>query len=183
MIHTRQDLREYLSYEKDIYTSETKKDRILDIATHMPNRLKRKYVYLLRKTEFYYNNRKNPFYGVMYLITRNRKNRLGEKLGVEIFENSFDKGLTIYHTGNIVINGDAKIGKNCRLHGSNCIGNNGKDFEAPVIGDNVSLGVGAKVIGGITIADNIKIGAGAVVLYSFEEPGITIGGIPARKLK
>ena len=30
---------------------------------------------------------------------------------------------------------------------------------------------------------NIKIGAGAVVVTSFTEPGITIGGVPARKLK
>ena len=35
----------------------------------------------------------------------------------------------------------------------------------------------------VSIADNIKIAAGAVVVNSFLEPGITIGGIPARKLK
>ena len=35
----------------------------------------------------------------------------------------------------------------------------------------------------VTIADNIKIAAGAVVVNSFTEPGITIGGIPARRLK
>ena len=45
------------------------------------------------------------------------------------------------------------------------------------------MGAGAKVIGNVTIADNIKIGAGAVVVTSFIEPGITIGGVPARKLK
>lgn len=53
----------------------------------------------------------------------------------------------------------------------------------PVIGNNVMMGAGAKVIGNVTIADNIKIAAGAVVVNSFKEPGITIGGIPARRLK
>jgi serine O-acetyltransferase len=75
------------------------------------------------------------------------------------------------------------IGKNLHLHGSNCIGNDGKTNACPVIGDNVSLGVGAKVLGNVTIANHIKIGAGAVVLHSFLEEGITVGGVPARKLK
>ena len=57
------------------------------------------------------------------------------------------------------------------------------DLRCPVIGNNVMMGAGAKVIGNVTIADNIKIGAGAVVASSFTEPGITIGGVPARKLK
>ena len=48
--------------------------------------------------------------------------------------------------------------------------NSGKASEsgtAPIIGDNVDIGVGATIIGNITIADNIKIGAGAVVTKSF----------------
>ncbi len=45
------------------------------------------------------------------------------------------------------------------------------------------LGVGAKVIGNVTIADDVKIAAGAVVVTSFTEKGIIIGGVPARKLK
>ncbi len=91
--------------------------------------------------------------------------------------------MQIHHSGNIVVNGKSRIGKNCQLHGSNCIGNDGKTLDAPVIGNNVEVGVGAKIIGGIRIADNIKIGAGAIVVTSFTEPGITIGGVPARRLK
>lgn len=45
------------------------------------------------------------------------------------------------------------------------------------------LGAGAKIIGNVTIADNIKIAAGAVVVCSFFEPGITIAGVPAKKVK
>ena len=108
---------------------------------------------------------------------------MGQRLGIEIFENTFDAGLNIFHAGDIVINGNSVIGKNCRLHGNNCIGNNGFDDASPILGDNVRLGVGAKIIGNVKIADNVIIAAGAVVLNSFEEEGITIGGIPAKKIK
>ena len=43
--------------------------------------------------------------------------------------------------------------------------------------------MGAKIIGGVKIASNITVAAGAVVVNSFDEEGITIGGIPARKIK
>lgn len=85
----------------------------------------------------------------------------------------------IYHTNGIVVNGDARIGKNCKLHGSNVIGNMGTDLGVPTIGDNVRLGAGAKVLGNVRIADNVKIGAGAVVLHDCLEEGALLIGIPA----
>ena len=55
--------------------------------------------------------------------------------------------------------------------------------SCPVLGKNVELGIGAKVIGGITLADGIRIGANAVVTKSFLEANITIAGVPAVKVK
>jgi len=140
-----------------------------------------KYQRLLRQDE-YFSNSNNLFFTILHVIIRRRRNRLGVRLGFTIPTNVFGKGLLIWHYGNIVINGNAKIGDNCILHGDNCIGNNGTMSNAPVIGNNVDIGVGAKILGDITIADNIKIGAGAVVVNSFLEEGITIVGMPARKL-
>ena len=77
----------------------------------------------------------------------------------------------------------SKIGKNCKLHGSNCIGNDGKSLAAPVIGDNVRLGVGAKVIGDVHIADDVIIAAGAVVIDSCDIKGATLAGVPAKVVK
>lgn len=148
-----------------------------------------RFIKLLRKCEYYRekaNKSINPIWKGLYWISRTRKNRLGVFIGVEIPENVFDEGLIIHHNGNIVVNGSAKVGKNCQLHGDNCIGNVGKEnslTDCPRIGNNVEIGVGAKVIGGITLADNIKIGANAVVTQSFYEDGITLVGIPARKLE
>ena len=103
------------------------------------------------------------------------KNRLGKKVNLDIGENVFAPGLFIAHT-NIIV-GSAKVGNNCKLHGQNCIG------SGAVIGNNCELWVGAKVFGPSRLANNITVAAGAVVISSFDEEGITVGGVPARKIK
>ena len=149
-----------------------------------PSRMIYSFLLLSRKTDFYFQSKNAGGFvnTILYLYYVSKKNRLGEKLGLEIETTNIKPGLLIYHY-NIVINGNSQLGKNCHLHGNNCIGNDGKSNECPVIGDNVSLGVGAVVIGNVIIANNIKIAAGAVVVNSFLEEGITIGGIPAKKIK
>ena len=53
---------------------------------------------------------------------------------------------------------------------------------AATIGDNVFIGTGAKIIGDITIANDVAIGAGAVVTKDILEAGITVAGVPAKKV-
>ncbi len=184
MIKTRNDLNAYLQVERGKYIPVKFSGRLISFFCYNKEIPIWRYQQLLRKTEFHYNNKERSiWHSINYLIYRRKKNKVGTKLGIEIWENSFAEGLQIHHSGNIVVNGKSRIGKNCQLHGSNCIGNDGKTLDAPVIGNNVEVGVGAKIIGGIRIADNIKIGAGAIVVTSFTEPGITIGGVPARRLK
>ncbi len=135
-----------------------------------------KYTRLLRYTEYYFERKKrSPLFYLPYIFYKGRKNRLGRRMGIDMGEGAFDRGLYIAHTGIIV--GSAKIGKNCKLHGQNCIG------SGAVIGDDCELWVGARVFGPAHLADGITVAAGAVVVDSFEEKGITIGGVPARKLK
>lgn len=141
---------------------------------------------LARLTDYHdyvYHTTGSKLHLLLYLWYIRKRNLLGNKLGLEISTELIGKGLIVYHFNN-VINSGAVIGENLHLHGGNVIGNNGADdLRCPVIGNNVMIGAGAKIIGNVTIADNIKIGAGAVVVSSFTEPGITIGGVPARKLK
>lgn len=143
---------------------------------------------LSRISDFYHKRIKKTFgmeklfAKLFYAFYMRRKQKLGEKLGLEIGTENIGSGFVVFHYNNVV-NANTVIGKNCHLHGTNVIGNNGITTDAPVIGDNVMVGAGAKVIGPVIIADNIKIAAGAVVVTSFTEPGITIGGVPARKLK
>lgn len=70
-------------------------------------------------------------------------------------------GFCLIHGYGTVINGSSKIGCNCTvLQGVTIGGRNG----TPTIGDNVYIGAGAIIIGGITVGDNVKIGAGATVV-------------------
>lgn len=62
----------------------------------------------------------------------------------------------------IFISHNAKIGKNCEIFQHVVIGQ-GKG-GAPIIGNNVIIGAGAKLIGNIRIGNNVKIGAGCIVV-------------------
>lgn len=138
-----------------------------------------RYIKYLRKQEYYQNH--IGFLGnIISLFYGRRKNSLGNKLGFYIPAFTLAPGVEIYHHGSVIINGNAKIGEGCKLHGMNCIGNNGITEAAPVLGKNVDVGVGVKIIGDVTLADDIKIGANAVVTKSFLEKGCTLVGIPAR---
>lgn len=103
-------------------------------------------------------------------------------LGFSIPLNVFGPGLCIAHRGTIVINKNARVGENCRIHACTNIGSNRDDVSAPQIGNNVYIGPGAKIFGDVVIADNIAIGANSVVNKSFYEKGISIAGIPAKKI-
>ena len=63
------------------------------------------------------------------------------------------------------------------------IGTNGGSSIAPIIGNNVYIGPGAVIYGGIEIADNCYIGANAVVNKSFLEQNSVIAGVPAKVIK
>ena len=182
-IQTKDQLKRILKLEKDIYLEKGwGMAKLMKIVTKDVSLSIYQYVCLLRKTE-YHHNQKGLGHKLLYAWYRRRKNKLGTKLGFEIWDNTFEEGLTIYHAGDIVVNGLAHVGKNCKLHGMNCIGNNGKTAAAPTIGNDVRLGVGAKVIGGVHLADRITVAAGAVVVDSCDIEGAILAGIPARVVK
>lgn len=122
------------------------------------------------------------FNKVMEFIYSRRKNKLGNTLGFYINLNTLGAGTIIYHHGLIIINSDAVVGCGCKLHGNNCIGNDGVSLKAPHIGNNVEIGFGASIIGDVTIADDVKIGAGAVVVKSCLKKGACLVGVPAKEV-
>ena len=78
----------------------------------------------------------------------------------------------------VVIHERAVIGDNCTIQTNVVIGGRGTE-EVPVIGDNVLIGTGAKILGGVHIGNNAIVGAGAVVLKDVPENCIAVG-IPAK---
>ena len=93
-------------------------------------------------------------------------------------------GFFIDHGMGVVIGETTEIGENVLLFQGVTLGGTGKEHgkRHPTIGNNVVIGVGAKVLGSITIGDNSVVGAGAVVLHSVP-PDCTAVGVPARVVK
>lgn len=89
-------------------------------------------------------------------------------------------GLFIQHGFSTMVSAES-IGENCWINQQVTIGYNGHG-KAPVIGNNVMITCGAKVLGEITVGDNAIIGANAVVIRDVE-PNAVMGGVPARRLK
>ena len=101
--------------------------------------------------------------------------------GIELpCEAQVGRNFVIDHFGGIIISGHAKFGDNCRIRNGVVVGlKNVDNPTAPIIGNNVDIGAGAKLLGNIRIGDNVTIGANAVVLSDVPDNSIAIG-IPAR---
>ena len=192
MITTKDQLKEVTTYEENMYCKYMFPTRRRQFMAHIkaePVYLIMKWQRLSRFTDYYYSESHKPgaslYSKLAYLYYISKRNRWTRKLGLEIGTENIGKGLLIYHSaGGIVVNGSSVIGKNCHLHGNNCIGNSGpEDNLCPVIGDDVMLGVGAKVIGNVCVANKVKIAAGAVVVKDVLEEGCTVAGVPAKIVK
>ena len=100
--------------------------------------------------------------------------------GIELpCEVQLGRNFVIDHSGGIVISGYARFGDNCRIRNGVVVGLSRVDEPcAPVIGNNVDIGAGAKLLGAITIGDNVLIGANAVVVRDVPADSIAVG-VPA----
>jgi serine O-acetyltransferase len=100
--------------------------------------------------------------------------------GIELpCEVEIGRHFIIDHFGGIVVSGYAKFGDNCRIRNGVVVGlKNMEEPGAPVIGNNVDIGAGAKVPGKIRIGNNVLIGANAVVITEVPHNTIAVG-VPA----
>lgn len=175
MIKSKEEYKYYLYCDKMALNKKQKFPRVIGDEIWQFQRL-------MRKAEYYKNCHKSII-GKIYsywLQYKYHKKRI--KLGFSIPLNVFGPGLSIAHYGTIVVNGNAKVGKNCRIQESTTIGATNGLLKAPVLGDNIFIGSGARIIGAVEIASDIAIGANALVNHSYTENGITIAGVPAKKI-
>ena len=187
---TKEQLERLLAEEKKLYLGTRKNEAAAMRRTAHKRYVIWKYLYCFRMCRYYRSLRENgaadPLkrrlakYAFRYY--NKKRNRYGERAGVEIGLNS-ELGACpdIWH-GGVIVNGT--LGERCVLHGNNVIGNKGKNGGGgtPVVGSGVDIGAGAILIGDVRIADGCVIGAGAVVTRSFETPGAVLAGVPARPL-
>jgi serine O-acetyltransferase len=102
--------------------------------------------------------------------------------GIEIHPGAqLGKGFFIDHGMGVVIGETVETGENVTLYQGVTLGGtslaHGK--RHPTIGNNVTVGVGAAVLGAIVVGDGARVGAGSVVVKDVP-PNATVVGIPAR---
>ena len=82
----------------------------------------------------------------------------------------------------IVVSDGAEIGKNAVIFQQVTIGSNtladSRKQGSPVIGDNVYIGSGAKIIGNIRIGNNVRIGANCIVVEDIEDNSVVVMNKP-----
>ncbi len=92
----------------------------------------------------------------------------------------FGPGFVLVHAIGVVINGNVRGGSRVKIEHQVTIG--AEKRESPMIGNDVFIGAGAKVIGPVTIGDGARVGANAVVVH--DVPAFsTVVGIPARVVR
>jgi len=105
--------------------------------------------------------------------------------GIEIHPGAeIGRRVFIDHGDGVVIGETTVIGDDVTIYQGVTLGGTGKDVgkRHPTIGNGVTIGAGAKVLGPITVGDHSKIGAGAIVLRDVP-PNCTVVGNPGRIVK
>jgi serine O-acetyltransferase len=103
--------------------------------------------------------------------------------GIELpCETVVGRRFRIDHFGGIIISGDAVFGDDCVIRNGVTVGLRHTGIRgAPIIGNRVDIGAGAKILGPIHVGDDVAIGANAVVLKDVPANSIAVG-VPARIL-
>lgn len=98
--------------------------------------------------------------------------------GVEIHPGAvLGPGLFIDHATGVVIGETAEVGEDVTIYHGVTLGGSGRDTgkRHPTVGDRVTIGAGAKVLGAIKIGDDSRIGANAVVVKEVPSSSVVVG--------
>ena len=160
------------SFKKDLYRyygreKETFKEKLL-----RPMELK--YLYVYRRIQA-----SNRLMKVYYQL---KLRRLSKKTQIQIpWNTEIGEGFYIGHCGRIIINSDAKLGKNVNIATGVTIGreNRGKRKGCPTIGDKVWIGTNSVIVGSITIGEDVLIAPLSYVNFDVPAHSIVIGN-PAK---
>lgn len=141
-----------------------------------------KYTFYLRLCRFLHARRPFLLFRPFYYVARFMFTHYKYKFGVSIpHKTSIGRGLYIGHPRDIVISDQAVIGDNCNLSQSVTIGqsNRGARKGTAVIGNNVYIGPGAKIVGAVRIGNFVAIGANCVVTMDIPDSAVVVG-VPGR---
>ena len=158
------------AFKRDFYRMTGKKPTIKNSLYYVVFHRNVRYMLYLRILQ---NNKLmllHPVVGVFrYLLSR--------KTGIEILPSTvIGPGFRMIHSYNITVNGGAVIGENVNMYKGSTIGiSGGRRGGIPHIGNNVQIGIGAVIIGGITVGDDVLIAPNAFVNFNVPDHSIVIG--------
>ena len=93
------------------------------------------------------------------------------------------KGVKFAYCGiGVAIHARCVVGNNCIIGQNVTIGGKSGWYEVPIIGDNVEICTGAKILGPVRIGNNVIIGANAVVVKDVPD-NCVVAGVPARIIR
>ncbi len=167
----RADLRRYMS------PGMSARDKVVEVALHPA-------VWAIAVYRFgrWVYTRRPPFVGPPLQLAYLAASKAIEiTSGIHLYpSNDIGPGLYIGHTGSIHLNPAAKVGRNVSVSQEVTLGTAAGGREgAPVIGDDVYLGAGAKVIGNVKVGAGSSVAANSLVIADVPE-GSTVMGVPAR---
>lgn len=96
------------------------------------------------------------------------------------YQTQIGPGISFGHGMGIVIARPAKIGARCKIRHQVTTANSGEG--AAIIGDDVKIGAGAKILGNVRIGNRSLVGANAVVVHDVPDDAVVVG-IPARVVR
>lgn len=138
-----------------------------------------RYIFWMRTCAY---TKQHPVLKIFYPLTKIILVHFRYKFGIYIPEDTqIGSGFYIGHFGFIIVNSSSKIGKNCSISHGVTLGqaNRSRNKGWPVIGDNVYIGPGAKIVGAVKIGNNVAIGANCVVTKDIPDNSVVVG-IPGR---
>lgn len=178
-INTKRDLKEWLSYERNKYGIKNGVGGMIrEMTSFSESGILSRHQVLLRKTEYHMNNG----HKILSQLYRLKLRRMQNHYGIHIHPNTCGRGLRLMHLGPILMNGRVTVGRDCCFHVNTAVVAGGTNDDVPCLGNDITVGIGAVILGGIKIASYVAIGANALVNKDFTEENIAVAGVPAKKI-
>ena len=111
-----------------------------------------------------------------------KHHRLELKYGIKIGVNVLGYGVYIPHVNSSIMIYCLSIGNYCSLNAGVVIGRNHTIDQSPIIGDNVTVCLGSKIVRNVKIGNNVIIAPNSVVIEDVPDNCI-VSGVPAKIVK